>query len=274
MFICYVDESGGFEAPNSGPDATPLLVVAGLIVPAANIAPLTADFLLMNRRFFPGRASKHLDYVLMEIKGASLRKQARSTSRRKRRHANQVLGGVVELLARHDVRLLGRVWIKSPTESLKPTETYTFSIQDIARHFNRFLEEREADGMILCDSRNHHQDIQVAHSLFTQKHKASGDDLPRLLEPVVFGKSDNHVGLQLSDIIASGLLSPMAARVYCATSANRIHIHPLFDDLRSRYSDPLAKRRYLYLDEEGKTRGGVTVSDRLGGQSSGLLLAR
>ena len=36
MYFCYVDESGRFEAPNLGPDATPLLVVAGVIVPAAN----------------------------------------------------------------------------------------------------------------------------------------------------------------------------------------------------------------------------------------------
>ena len=189
MYFCYVDESGRFEAPNLGPDATPLLVVAGVIVPAANIASLTSDFLALNRRFFAGKVSQHLDYVLMELKGASLRKQARSQSHRERRHSTQVLNEVVDLIERHDVHLLGRIWIKEPTRPLDPRETYTFSIQDIARHFNRFLEETNSEGVILCDSREHNQDIQVALSLFVQKHKVSGDDLPRLLESVVFGRA-------------------------------------------------------------------------------------
>ena len=33
MYICYVDESGGFEAPNQAPGATPLMTFAGLIHP-------------------------------------------------------------------------------------------------------------------------------------------------------------------------------------------------------------------------------------------------
>lgn len=272
MYFCYIDESGGFEAPNSRPDATPLFVVAGIIVPADNIAALTADFLALNRRFFPGRASQHLDYVLNEVKGALLRRNARSGRRRERRHAIQVLSGVVDLIEKHDARLLGRIWIKEPTEPLRSRPTYTFSIQDIARHFNRFLEERDSDGIILCDSRDHNQDIQVAHSLFTRKHKASGDELPRLVEPVVFGKSDNHVGLQVADIVASGLLFPIAARVYCSESTSSAHSHPRFDDLRYRYAGRLRSRLFLYQDIGGKTRGGVTVSDGLGGKPSGLLL--
>lgn len=117
------------------------------------------------------------------------------------------------------------------------------------------------------------QDIQVAHSLFTQKHKASGDALPRLLEPVVFGKSDNHVGLQLADIVASGLLFPMAARVYCPASASLVHSHPRFGALQSRYALRLGARRYTYGDDDGRLRGGMTVSDRVGGKPSSLLFS-
>ena len=37
---CYIDEIGGFEAPNQSQTATPLMVIAGLIVLSAVIAPL------------------------------------------------------------------------------------------------------------------------------------------------------------------------------------------------------------------------------------------
>ena len=161
--------------------------------------------------------------------------------------------------------------IKEPTESLGPRETYTFSIQDIARHFNHFLEARNSQGLILCDSRRHAQDVQVAHSVFTLKHKASGDELPQLIEPVVFGRSENHVGLQMADIVASSLLFPFAARAYCADQPHSVHTDPRFDELRARFSARLRARRYVYRDETDRTRGGVIVSDRLNKRSSSLL---
>ncbi len=271
MYVCYVDESGGFEAPNSGSGATPLMVIAGLIVPATAISAMTEDLLFLNREFYPNRTSRRLDDVLLEIKGSALRAQARSDRRRSRRHAIQLLDRIVGLLERHEVRLLGRVWIKEPTEGLEPRATYTFSIQDIARHFNHFLEAQDSEGIILCDSRRHAQDVQVAHSIFTQKHKASGDEFPRLIEPVVFGRSENHAGLQIADIVASSLLFPIGARVYCSQETGGVHSDPRFDDLRLRYSSRLGARRYLYVDSAGKTRGGVVVSDRLTRKPSGLL---
>ena len=271
MYFCYVDESGGFEAPNSRPDASPLLVVAGIIAPAAHIAGLTADFLELNRRFYPGRTSRYLDDILLEIKGSQLRRRVRSDRHRDRRHALGVLSAVVELMEAYDLRLIGRIWIKEADSPLDPRGTYTFSVQDVGRHFNHFLEERGSEGVILCDSRDHGGDVRVAHSLFTQKYKASGDALPRLLEPVVFGRSNNHVGLQLSDIVASSLLFPIAARVYCSALPDGAHTDRRFDELRARYAARLRELRYVYQDATGRTRGGVTVSDRLGGRPSGLL---
>jgi hypothetical protein len=54
MYICYVDESGGFEAPNQAPGATPLMTFAGLIIRTEELAAVTADFLGVKRRFYPG----------------------------------------------------------------------------------------------------------------------------------------------------------------------------------------------------------------------------
>jgi len=41
--LCYIDESGGFEAEGSTPDATPLMVLLGLIVDHEQLRVLTHD---------------------------------------------------------------------------------------------------------------------------------------------------------------------------------------------------------------------------------------
>lgn len=272
MYICYVDESGGFEAPNQAPGATPLMTFAGLIIRTDALAPLTADFLDLKRRFYPGlRTVRNLDLVLSEVKGSELRKRVRSHAREKRRHSIGVLDSTVRLIEQYDLRLLGRVWIKKSNEALDPRASYTFAIQDIARHFNHFLESKTDSGLMLCDGRAHSQDAQVSHSIFTLKHKQSGDELSRLVEAPVFGRSENHAGLQLADILASGLVFPIAARVYCAAHVSSIHTHRNYDVLRSRFSASLRPQQHLYQDSSGRTRGGIVVSDKLGKKSSSLI---
>ena len=251
MYICYIDESGGFEAPNTGPHATPLMAFAGLVVRDDALSPLTADLLGVKRRFFPGATTGRLDDVLAEMKGADLRRELRSGSRNDRRRAIGVLNSVVDLVESFDLRLIGRIWIKERTQGLEPRASYTFAIQDIARHFNHFLDRSGDSGLLLCDGRMHNQDAQVAHSIFTLKHRRAGDDVPRLIEVAVFGRSENHVGLQLADIVVSGLLFPMAARVYCASRASGVHTDPNFDELRRRYASRLRSRQYLYKDDAG-----------------------
>ncbi len=273
MYLCYIDESGGFEAPGSGPGATPLMLFAGLIVSADAVSPLTVDLVALKRKFYPGRADKRLDYLRVEIKGADLRSAIRSTSRRRQRHAFGVLDGVVALLERYDVRLVGRIWIKEAANALDPGPTYSFAIQDIARHFNHFLVVEDSQGIVLCDSRRHRQDAQVAHSLFTLKYKRSGDGLPRLVEPTVFGQSENHAGLQIADLVAAGLLFPMASRVYCAGHVPGTDVKRRLDVVRTRYAARLRPRQYLYRDAEGRMRGGIVVSDKLGHQPSRALFS-
>lgn len=161
MYICYVDESGGFEAPNQASGATPLMTFAGLIIRTDALAPLTADFLNLKRRFYPGlQTVRNLDFVLNEVKGSGLRKRVRSQSREQRRHSIGVLDSTVRLIERYNLRLLGRVWIKEPDETLAPQASYTFAIQDIARHFNHFLESQFDSGLMLCDGRAHRQTLK------------------------------------------------------------------------------------------------------------------
>ncbi len=271
MYFTYIDESGGFEAPNTSPDATPLMVFAGLIVQASAIPAMTNAFLQLKRRFYPSESSKFLDTMLIEVKGSELRRAVRSTSRRQQRRAIGVLDGAMKLIEEYDVRLVGRVWIKEPSKGLDPQGSYTFAIQDICRHFNHFLARQNSTGLVLCDARRHNQDIQVAHSIFTKKHKASGDAYPRVLESAVFARSVNHAGLQLADIVASALIFPIAARVYCSGHTTGVHVRSRFDVLRRRYATRLRKLQHLYQDECGRTRGGIVVSDKIGKRPSSHL---
>lgn len=270
MYICYVDESGGFEAPNTDPSATPLMAFAGLIIRTDQLGQLTVDFLRLKEQFRTESVTKHLDYVLLEIKGSDLRSGIRSNSRRKQRYALGVLDGVISLVDKYRLRLVGRIWIKEADKSLRPRESYTLSIQNIANYFNHFLKRQHAQGIMLCDGRRPHLDSQVSHSIFTQKHKLSGDAMSHLIETPVFGRSQNHIGLQMADIIVSGLLFPIAARVYCAEGLTSVHTDPSFEILRSRYSERLNSMQYAYK-EGNRRRGGVIVSDKLNKKSSKLL---
>lgn len=262
MKVLYIDEAGGVEAPNSSAAATPLMVIAGVAFDDAVLATLTRDFLELKARFFPGKVagSQHLlDYVLAEVKGSDLRGAVRG-SRSKRRHAIGFLDKVVDLMDTHGARIVGRIWIKNA--AMNPRSSYTFAIQDVASHFEHLLTSSNETGLMICDGRLHYQDAQVSHSIFTQKHKLGGDSFPHLVEATVFGRSQNHVGLQISDLLASALLFPMAARTYCAAPPATVHTSPHFDVIKTRYAARLRAMQHRYQDGAGRWRGGIVVSDR------------
>lgn len=265
VHICFIDESGGFEVPASNPAATPLMAIVGLIVDTGEIEEATDELLDAKRRFFPQkcRAPLHLDHILAEVKGADLRSSIRSNSRNPRRHAFGYLDCVADILEQRQMVIIGRVWIKAVGQPLDPAPSYTYAIQDLARHFQRFLDAKQSSGLMICDSRMHNQNSQVSHSIFTQKHRSAGDPLPRILEAPVFGSSGNHAGLQLADTLASALIFPMAARVYCAHQWSGNHTHPRFDDLRRRYAPRLSPLEFRYQNAAGHWLGGIVVSDRL-----------
>jgi hypothetical protein len=273
MYLCYIDESGAFEAPASTPRATPLMVITGVILGHARLVEVTRAFLGVKARFYPDRAASghQLDGILAEVKGADVRSALRASDRGAQRRAIGYLESTVRLLESNHARLVGRVWVKAPGQAMDPAASYTFAIQDIAAHFNQFLETRSAFGAMVCDSRMPAQNAQVSHSVFTQKHKLNGDAYPRLVETPVFGHSVNHAGLQLADLVASAMVFPMAARTYCAAHWTGPHVHPHFDSVKQRWSSRLRALQYRYQDQFGLWRGGLVVSDKLG-QLSGLQL--
>lgn len=264
MYFSFIDESGGTEAPASNSAATPLMVIAGLIINAAAIPSITTEYLKTKRRYFPQKchSSRQLDHILVEVKGSDIRASLRSGSRNTRRHRLGYIDKVMDLLVQHQVQIVGRVWIKAIGASLDPRPSYTYAIQDIAHHFEHFLDAKNDVGVIVADSRMHNQNSEVSHSIFTQKHAQVGDKLPHILEAPAFGSSQNHAMLQLADTVASALLFPIAARVYCSHQWTGVHTNPRFEELRTRYSSRLSALQYRYQSGNG-WQGGVVVSDRL-----------
>jgi len=249
------------------------MVIAGLVVDHRNIAGLTSDYLRLKQTFYPhtvAHVPHLLSYILVEIKGTDIRRQLRSKSRDERRHVTGYLDKVVGLFETHKAQIIGRIWVKAPGQGLNPASTYTYAIQDMARHFEHCLAATRLTGLLICDSRMHGQDRQVSHSVFTLKHRLAGDAYPHLVESPMFGVSDNHAGLQLADLLAGGLLFPMACRVYCQDSKST-HVDPRYDRVRERYAKRLERMQYAYINAAGQGAGGVVVSDKRGQRPSRAL---
>jgi Protein of unknown function (DUF3800) len=213
-----------------------------------------------------------LDQILDEVKATDLRRELRSRRRDERRHGLGFMENIVRLFEAADAKIVGRVWVKQPGLGLDPASTYAYAIQDVAKHFNHLLTEQGDVGQVICDSRElFTQNRQVSHSIFTIKHRHSGDALPRLVESPTFGISDNHAGLQLADLLAGALIFPMACRTYCQGSATR-HAHTRYDAVKDRFAGRLKGLQHRYRDP-ATTRwtGGIVVSDRRTKRSSAEL---
>jgi hypothetical protein len=272
--LCYLDESGGCEDPDTDPtSSTPVMVLLGLIVDAASVPEITRDFLALKRQHFPGRfASPHaLDHILTEVKGSEILQMTRSQSRNKRRQADRFREGLFGLVERHDCRLVGRVWIKEPGKAMDPEASYCYAVQDISAHFSQYMASGNNVGILIGDSRNHATNLRVAHSIFTQKWRTAGDPYPALREVPLFAASDNHAGLQIADLIASTLVFPIAAAAYSSNKPEYVHSSPQYQHVREIYGPRLMKLQYRYRDHNLRWRGGLVVSDRIGHRPGSFL---
>lgn len=265
VHFLYLDESGSAERPDGDPSASPVMVIIGVIIDARLVPLLTREFLELKRQFFPDRftSTRALSHILIEVKGTEVLKLTRSANRFHRHKARSLRLALLDLLERYDCRLVGRVWVKQSNTMLKPTETYTFAVQDLAAHFAQFLLEVGSHGVIIGDSRNPGPNIEVAHSVFTQKWRTGGDPYPPLMEVPLFAHSDNHAGLQLADLVATSLIFPMACSAF-GTPEGNVHASGRYRALRAEHGNRLRARQYSYLDETGRRRGGVVVSDPVG----------
>ena len=275
MKICYVDESGCTGRLVSSTDPIqPILVIGGLIVDVDCLHQLTNSLILLKKRFFPGLApssTTHMGWVLREIKGADLRRDACSPSRKVRRHTFGYLGEILKLVAAHDGKLVGRVWVKGIGVPFNGTAVYTYSLQSIYRDFQNYLEKHDAAGVVILDARLKHLNTPVAHSIFTQKFKATGDAYDRIIELPAFSHSDNHAGLQIADTICSAVLTPMCIQTYCEGYVRNIHVRPGYSEVKRLFKDGCCELQHRYRTPGGPTRGGFVVSDALAARPGGHL---
>jgi hypothetical protein len=87
-----------------------------------------------------------------------------------------------------------------------------------------------------------------------------------------FVHSDNHVGIQLADLLSSAILFPIASVTYCTGYVNNVHVQPGFANIKARYAARLKALQFRYYDPAQRFRGGVTVSDAIAHRSSALML--
>jgi hypothetical protein len=276
-YTCYIDEAGCTTPLLAAEtDIQPVLIIVGLVVDVAKVRELTLRFLELKRRYFPkkfGNGNHQLDDVLLEIKGSDLR----STIRKHGAKADATLkfiDGTLDLLRNKNARLFASIWIKGIGKAIDSRAIYTTSIQAACRNFSAFLDWRDDTGFMIADFRTPGLNTQVSHSIFTQKYSAKGDSLARLLELPTFGHSDNHVPLQIADLICSTLLFPMATASYCAGHVKGKHVRGRDNFIKYRYASRIKALQYRYKDTEtGQLRGGIFVNDGLQGRKSDLLFS-
>jgi hypothetical protein len=277
MKLCFVDEAGDTGVLKTPTDSTqPLIVIAGVVFDYQRLHAVTHDFIALKKRLFPGlipAGSQYLDCVLPEIKGSDLRAHIGRGTPRQRRHAIRFLDEVFDLLDRHNAQLFARIWIKGIAAPFAGRPVYTNSIQAIFSYFQSNLVSANDYGLVIVDSRNKGLNVPVSHSIFTQKFRPAGDSYDRIYELPTFAHSDNHIGLQLSDIIASAVLFPMSSFVYCTGHVTNVHVQADFDQIKLRYAARLRQLQYRYQDATGKWRGGLVVADAIAQRSGSLLFA-
>lgn len=274
MHLCYVDEAG---CPGALPSATssvqPVLVIAALFVPQSQLALLTRDFLQLKRHFNPGLApasSPWLDLAKNEIKGADLRRDLRVAGRNRRRGVNGFLDRVLRLLEQANCRLVARIYIKGPGGPFNGRAVYTSSVQALCTSFQHFLTVQDSRGFMVADSRTPALNSVVSHSIFTQKFKSTGDAYDRILEMPTFGHSENHIALQITDLLCSSILSPMATSTFCPGHITSVHVHARDEDIRKLYANRIKALCYRYNDGL-RPKGGLTVNDAIGQRQGGLM---
>jgi len=251
-----------------------VLVIVGLVVDVTRVRELTIRFLELKRQFFPkkfGTGNHLLDDVLVEIKGSDLRSSIRKHGA-KADATLKFIDGTLELLRTNDARLFASIWVKGIGKTIDSRAIYTTSIQASCRSFTSWLDAQDDTGFMVADFRTPGLNTQVSHSIFTQKYRAKGDPMARLLELPTFGHSDNHVPLQIADLLCSTLLFPMATATYCAGQIKGKHVRGRDMLIKRRYASRIKALQFRYKDSEnGLMQGGIFVNDGLQGRKSDLL---
>ncbi|WP_203182667.1 DUF3800 domain-containing protein [Streptomyces pratensis] len=274
MHLCYIDEAGnGQTLDPAKPDAPPVLVIGGFTVPRSQVKDLTWDFLNVKKHYRPQlRHVMHLSELIQhEIKGSDVRKNLRAGNHNWHRAAMDLLSSLLDILERHDARLLARVWIKEEGLAFNESGVYPTSVGSLTETFQAQLAHEHSRGMMVLDSRTKVKNAPNVHCVTTRKYRTGGDGLRGIIESPVFGHSDTHTLLQVADLVVSSLLFPIACHAYLNDLMWNVHCDDAYAPLREQFGERLKKLQFRYQDAGGKWRGGIVVSDRRTAQSSSLM---
>jgi hypothetical protein len=249
-YICYFDEAGcPGPLASAAHDLQPVLVITGIIVRQADAIPLTRDFLNIKRKYFPKKLSnaKHdLDHILIEIKGAAdLRSHIRKNGAKAKAQL-KFADDILATLKQYDVKIFSRIWIKGPGKQFSGRSVYTRTVQELCRAYSHFLDGQQATGVLIGDFRNPRLNSTIAHTIFTRKMKATGDEFPRILELPTFAHSENHAALQIADVVSSAMLYPMALDKFCRGHINSGHVNNNDAMIAHRFSKRIKNLQFRY----------------------------
>jgi len=209
--------------------------------------------------------------VLPEIKGADIRRDIAIGTRNKARHAKRFLSAIIDLCIRSDAKLISKVYVKGIGQQNRHTSVYTAACQALFRSFDHYLSTVDDVGFCIADSRTKGLNVPVAHSIFTQMFSAKQVHFPRIMELPTFGHSENHVGVQICDLLASALIVPTAVHTYCTGYIANVHVQPGYSIIRAQFTNKLQQLLYRYQDAQQIWHGGITVSDAILHRPSSLM---
>lgn len=120
------------------------------------------------------------------------------------KHQDALKNGQTPLFALAGVALPMSQWRRYSS----PNSLYTLGIQNLSLRFDCFLQEKEAQGIIIVDSRMKKIDSKVTNSYLSYLFgNENGKTITRLQEPLLFGDSKITVGLQIADNISAGIFA-------------------------------------------------------------------
>jgi len=276
MYIAYMDDAGDLVMIASPPNHNdqPVFALTLFIVNQHRLVSLVPDYIQLKRKYFPGLcppSSRFLASVLPEIKGADLRRDIARGNRNQSRQAIRFLDEVMRLCLQSQIRIISRVFVKAIGQENQHTAVYTSACQSLFKAFEHYLETENDSGLCIADSRTKGLNVPVAHSIFTQMYSVRQRQYSRIVELPTFGHSDNHVGVQVCDLLSSALILPMAIHTYCTGHVANVHVQPEYSRIRARYTGQIQQMLYRFQDEQFVWRAGVTVSDAINHRPSSLM---
>ncbi|MEJ7784720.1 MAG: DUF3800 domain-containing protein [Solirubrobacteraceae bacterium] len=282
MLWCFVDESGSAELLNAVSDpGTPVFVIGGVIIDHARLPSLTRDWVRLKQARTGAPAVSMAAALATDTKGARVRRNLFvSSSKAERSNAFAFIDDFLSLLERHEVQILGTVWLKELREGLSEQETYAVSVQRLAQDFHARLASERRRGLMVLDARSAHKDRQVIEAVFNDKYLTATsrtdrlrDELPNLMDLPHLGHSNYSFGLQLADYVVSALIFPLAATAYRASWIANRHVDHGFGALRYGFGARVEALQYRYRAQTGR-RGGFVVGPAGRGHDSRLLFRK